>query len=104
MPTLSTFNLPNESESLEKEKSTTMNHIMPPTPNCFNRKTTPVHRICPQLVQKSYFMRRAWGETESSDTSEESSPIESLKKFINENTPPPVIYEYVQNSLYLFKE
>lgn len=79
MPTHSTFSLPNESESLEKGKRTTMSHSMPPTRNCFNEETTPLHSICPQLVQKAHYRRSIWGETEISDTSEESSTGESLE-------------------------
>ncbi|EDL05909.1 RIKEN cDNA 4921509C19, isoform CRA_b [Mus musculus] len=51
VPTHSTFSLPNESESLEKGKRTTMSHSMPPTRNCFNEETTPLHSICPQLPE-----------------------------------------------------
>lgn len=77
VPTHSTFSLPNESESLEKGKRTTMSHSMPPTRNCVHKKTTPLHSIRPQLVQKAHYVRRTWGETEISDTSEESSTGES---------------------------
>lgn len=79
VPTLSTFNLPNESESLEKKKRATMCHTMPPTVNCFNKKTTQGHRIRPKLVQKAHFLWNTWGEIENTDTSEESSTTESLE-------------------------
>ena len=78
MPTHSTFRLPNESKSLKKGKRTTMRHSMPPTWNCFNKQTTPLNSISPQLVQKAHYMKSIW-ETEISDTSEEMSTGESLE-------------------------
>jgi MAP/microtubule affinity-regulating kinase len=78
MPTHSTFRLPNESKSLKKGKRTTMRHSMPPTWNCFNKQTTPLNSISPQLVQKAHYMKSIW-ETEISDMSEEMSTGESLE-------------------------
>lgn len=75
VPTHSTFSLPNKSESLEKGKRTTMSHSMPPTQSCFNKNTTPLHRI----VQKAHYMRSTWGETGITDASEESVTGESLE-------------------------
>lgn len=79
VPTLPTLNFPNEPESLEKGKRTTMSQTMPPTLNCFNNHTTRVHRIHRQLDQRANFLMSALGERENCDTSEETSSRELLE-------------------------
>lgn len=49
---------------------------MPPTLNCFNNHTTPVHRIQLQPDQKADILMSVWGETESCDIAEETSSRE----------------------------
>ncbi|XP_027290723.1 sperm motility kinase X-like [Cricetulus griseus] len=78
-PTLPTSILPTVPESPENDKTHRMRYSIPPTLNYPNKKTAPVHGICPQHVQEAHFMSSTWGDTESNNTSDEICTRMSLE-------------------------
>ncbi|XP_040600897.1 sperm motility kinase X-like [Mesocricetus auratus] len=78
VPTLPTFILPTLPESPENDDKCGMRYSMPTTVNYPNKKTGPVHIICPQQLQEAHFMSSTWGDTESNYTSDEILPSEYM--------------------------
>ncbi|XP_059116391.1 sperm motility kinase X-like isoform X2 [Peromyscus eremicus] len=83
--------LPTLPESPENDKKGKTRYSMPPTVNCPDKKTAPVHRICPQRVLEANFMNSAWGDSESTiNTSDEicttvSSALETYSSKLSWN-------------------
>ncbi|XP_059108777.1 sperm motility kinase X-like [Peromyscus eremicus] len=83
--------LPTLPESPENDKKGKTRYSMPPTVNCPDKKTAPVHRICPQRVHEANFMNSAQGDSESTiNTSDEicttvSSALETYSSKLSWN-------------------
>ncbi|XP_052578512.1 LOW QUALITY PROTEIN: sperm motility kinase X-like [Peromyscus californicus insignis] len=81
--------LPTLPESPENDKKG--RYSTPPALNCPNKKTDPVHRICPQHVHEATFMNSTWGDLESTiNTSDEictrvSSALETYSNKLSWN-------------------
>ncbi|XP_052578489.1 sperm motility kinase X-like [Peromyscus californicus insignis] len=81
--------LPTLPESPENDKKG--RYSTPPALNCPNKKTDPVHRICPQRVHEATFMNSSSGDSESTiNTSDEictsvSSALETYSNKLSRN-------------------
>ncbi|XP_059108920.1 sperm motility kinase X-like [Peromyscus eremicus] len=78
-------------ESPENDKKGRTRYSRPPTLNCPDKKTAPIHRICPQCVHLANFMNNPWWDSESTiNTSDEicttvSSALETYSSKLSWN-------------------
>ncbi|XP_059114809.1 sperm motility kinase X-like [Peromyscus eremicus] len=72
-------------ESPENDKKGRTRYSRPPTLNCPDKKTAPIHRICPQCVHEANFMNSTSGDSESTiNTSDEICTTVSCPQCVHE--------------------
>ncbi|XP_059117517.1 sperm motility kinase X-like [Peromyscus eremicus] len=72
-------------ESPENDKKGRTRYSRPPTLNCPDKKTAPIHRICPQCVHEANFTNSTSGDSESTiNTSDEICTIVSCPQCVHE--------------------